>query len=125
LSRIANIFGSANQHRQVQETIKRLYAQGHNHCSVTFSPDGKLISTFIKHRIDSIKQEFEPDDWREDWPKYWSGEGEIHLLVQRAGGLFIFAATVCLWVEEDKGFAKSRLDLVLQHSSSTLEPEKD
>jgi hypothetical protein len=31
LSRIANIFGSANQHRQVQKTIKRLYAQGHNH----------------------------------------------------------------------------------------------
>ena len=31
LSRIANIFGSANQHRQVRETFKRLYAQGHNH----------------------------------------------------------------------------------------------
>ena len=31
LLRIANIFGSANQHRQVQETFKRLYAQGHNH----------------------------------------------------------------------------------------------
>jgi hypothetical protein len=31
LSDIADIFGSPDQHMQVQDTIKRLYAQGHNH----------------------------------------------------------------------------------------------
>jgi hypothetical protein len=55
----------------------------------------------------------------------WPGEEVVRSLIQIAGGLFIWAATACRFVQEGKRFATRRLDTILQGSGSALTaPEK-
>ena len=54
----------------------------------------------------------------------WPGEESIKLLVQRAGGLFIYAATAYRFICEDGRLANSRLARLLQHDNTALPPEK-
>jgi hypothetical protein len=54
----------------------------------------------------------------------WPGNENIKLLVERAGGLFIYAATACRFIHEDVQLAKTRLDLILGQNSAVLQPEK-
>ncbi|CAG8982160.1 hypothetical protein HYALB_00003595 [Hymenoscyphus albidus] len=49
----------------------------------------------------------------------------LRQLVVYASGLFIWAATACLFIREGKRFARKRLDTILQSSSSSITtPEK-
>jgi hypothetical protein len=75
------------------------------------------ISIFFKYNLESIKREC---NLAMDWP----GEQTVGLLVQRTGGLFIYAATACLFVRQGGKFAQRRLDLLLQHDNTALPPEK-
>ena len=52
------------------------------------------ILIFFKHRLSEIRKAF--DDLGDEWP----GEQTINLLVSRAHGLFIYASTVCSFIEE-------------------------
>jgi hypothetical protein len=54
----------------------------------------------------------------------WPGEQITALLVQKAGGLFIWAATACRFVSEGRQFAKGRLSLILQGDTSRIPTEK-
>jgi hypothetical protein len=72
------------------------------------------ISTFFTHKL---RQEC-------DFAVGWPSDEKIRLLVERASGLFIYAATACRFICEDVQLAKTRLDLILRHNSTVLQPEK-
>jgi NACHT domain len=76
------------------------------------------ISVFVKHELENIRNE---QALSADWP---SGEN-IQLLIQRADGLFIYAATACRFIGDRDFDPIDQLDLVLKgHSageSSTLD----
>jgi hypothetical protein len=61
------------------------------------------ISIFIRDKLKKIKEKriLAPE---------WPGEQTIEILVQRAGSLFIYAATVCRFIGDSK-FPKKRLQL--------------
>jgi hypothetical protein len=55
----------------------------------------------------------------------WPGEEIVRRLTQIAGGLFIWAATACRFINEGKRFAARRLDTILHGSvSAPTAPEK-
>jgi NACHT domain len=66
------------------------------------------IEVFFRHRFDQIKQERR--SLSEDWP----GEENIQTLVTMAVPLFIFAATVCRFVEDPKWNPEKRLTAILK-----------
>jgi hypothetical protein len=71
------------------------------------------ISVFIKDEMDHIKKYH--DHLSEGWP----GEKIIDLLVQRAGSLFIHAATVCRFIGDQDWDPKDRLSSLLKSETST------
>ncbi|KAK3994174.1 hypothetical protein QBC44DRAFT_306366 [Cladorrhinum sp. PSN332] len=73
------------------------------------------ISTFLAHKLAQIK-----DEYNGQVPLGWPGEDNIRTLAQMAVPLFIFAATVCRFVE-DKGRSNpaKRLKKVLEYRTAT------
>jgi hypothetical protein len=74
------------------------------------------ISIFLKYKLGLIGQQHRIAS---GWPE----EKAVVGLVQNAGGLFIWAATACLFIGQNGQLAERRLSL-LQHSNSTLPPER-
>jgi hypothetical protein len=76
------------------------------------------ISVFFRDELEKLKR-------RKRWlPSDWPGKETIELLTRRAGGLFIYAATVCRFIgyerypeEEPLSQMQRRLDLILQGGS--------
>jgi hypothetical protein len=64
------------------------------------------ISIFLKHELRLIGQE-------RNLGASWPGDLFIRQLVQKASGLFIWAATACRFIREGKKLAKSRLNVIL------------
>ena len=52
-------------------------------------------------------------------------DGDIEALVQRAGELFIYAATICLFIAERAHPPRERLEIILQNTAFTQSPEKN
>jgi hypothetical protein len=76
------------------------------------------IRTFLDHTFRLIVHE-------RSFTAGWPGEEVIKSLVQNASGLFIWAATACRFIREGKRFAAKRLDMILEHNSTTINaPEK-
>jgi hypothetical protein len=76
------------------------------------------LSVFFKHNFNLIRKNYYLD-------ACWPGDQMIIRLIQLAGGLFIWAATACLFIDEGKRFAAKRLTTILQGSGSTpTAPEK-
>lgn len=75
------------------------------------------ISTFFIGKLETIRREFAI-------AVGWPGEGNIEILVKKAGGLFIYAATVYRFIYEDSRLAQKRLGLILQGDTTSLPPEK-
>jgi len=75
------------------------------------------ISLFLARELERIRQ-------RCGLTLGWPGDEPTSLLVQRAGGLFIYAATTCRFIGEDRRLAEARLNLILRQGNSTLPPEK-
>jgi hypothetical protein len=76
------------------------------------------ISLFLEHNLGRIRQ-----DWNlgADWP----GGEVLRQLVVNANGLFVWAATTCLFIREGRRFARQRLNTILKGSSSDITaPEK-
>jgi hypothetical protein len=66
----------------------------------------KDISVFIGHEMAQIQKEHQLSA---DWPDTQS----VELIVQRASGLFIYAATVCRFIRDPYADAQEQLDLIL------------
>jgi hypothetical protein len=60
------------------------------------------ISIFLKHKLKIIREE-------RSLPPDWPNEQSIELLVQKADKLFIYAATVCLFIEDPNWSPEDRL----------------
>ena len=58
-------------------------------------------------------------------PNDWPGEEAIEHLVQKAAGLFIWAATAYRFLYEGSPFHEQRLHLILQGNANTTEPEAE
>ena len=58
-------------------------------------------------------------------PKDWPGEQATRRLVQKAAGLFIWAATAYRFLDEGGPFRQQRLDLILQDNSNNTKPEAE
>jgi hypothetical protein len=76
------------------------------------------IFVFFEHTLKFIREEYCLDIG-------WPDEEVIRALTRVAGGLFIWAATTCRFIREGRQFAASRLQTILQDSSSgPTAPEK-
>jgi len=73
------------------------------------------ISVFLGHEFDIIRT-------RRHLPKEWPGETSLPRLVEKANGLFIYAATVCRFVGYKHSSPQKRLDLVLVDSTENGSP---
>jgi hypothetical protein len=80
----------------------------------------------VDHDI-SIFLERNLTDTRRKWSLHadWPGEQAVRLLVRKAAGLFIWAATTCRFVEEGRGLAAKRLSLILRDNASVTKPEEE
>ncbi|KAK4246670.1 hypothetical protein C7999DRAFT_41908 [Corynascus novoguineensis] len=79
------------------------------------------ISTFLAYELARIK-----DEYNGQVPLGWPGEGDIRTLAQMAVPLFIFAATICRFVD-DKGRSNpaKRLKKVLEYRTATRDSTLD
>lgn len=68
------------------------------------------IEIFLRHEINSIREEHL-------LPSDWPIKEKFDLLVEKCGGLFIYAATVCRFIHDPKWLPVERLDLVLRGSA--------
>ena len=77
----------------------------------------KDISAFFKYELGRIQREhcLLPS---------WPSEQNIKCLVDRAGGLFIYAATICRFIRKSK-FPEQRLTQIMQGSDTKQEPERN
>jgi NACHT domain len=69
------------------------------------------IYFFLKHRMAKVKND---KGIKEEWP----AEEDINILIQRADRLFIYAATVCRFIENSR-FPKPLLSKILQIKSTS------
>ncbi|KAH0548099.1 hypothetical protein GP486_008168, partial [Trichoglossum hirsutum] len=77
------------------------------------------ISTYLQHTLTDIRRKCTFD---EEWP----GDEALRYLVQKAAGLFIWAATACRFIDEgDASFSSDRLLDILEGDSSDIEPEEE
>ena len=73
------------------------------------------IAIFLRHELNKIG---EGRSLLLDWP----GEQKLEILVGRSSGLFIYAATVCRFVQDPKWLPAKRLDIVLRGSDDGQSP---
>ncbi len=75
------------------------------------------ISKYITDHLRLIGTEFPLGP---DWP----GAESVDSLVERAGGLFIWASTACRFVSQGKAFAKDHLRELLRQDYSNTDPDR-
>ncbi|KLJ12813.1 hypothetical protein EMPG_12180 [Blastomyces silverae] len=75
------------------------------------------ITIFLEHTLENIRLEH-------GLTTGWPGEQAIKSLVEKASGLFIWAATACRFINDGKRFAIRRLSLILEGEASDIAPEK-
>ena len=73
------------------------------------------IATFLRHELNKI-------GGSHSLPVDWPGEQKLEILVGRSSGLFIYAATVCRFVQDPKWPPAKRLDIVLRGSDDGQSP---
>jgi NACHT domain len=85
--------------------------------SISPSVVDRDISNFLEYNLGLIRQE-------RCLGTGWPGEQVIKRLVQKASGLFIWAATACRFVSEGRQFTERRLSLILKSDTSLTAPER-
>jgi hypothetical protein len=76
------------------------------------------ITVFLEYNLKIIRQE-------RSLGAAWPGEDAVLTLVQKANGLFIYAATACRFIHEGKSLAIKRLDTLARSTTNTATaPEK-
>lgn len=76
------------------------------------------IALFLSYQLGRVRLECHPG-------ARWPGKDAIARLVQNSGGLFIWAATACRFIEEESQLAEARLSSLLhQEGKGMLPPER-
>ncbi|KAI9767667.1 MAG: hypothetical protein M1840_005538 [Geoglossum simile] len=75
------------------------------------------ISVFLQKELEKIRTDH-------DLPPDWPGPRNIELLVRKANGLFIYAATACRFIGDAKWLPEERLTLVFQGDSAGKSPTR-
>lgn len=85
------------------------------------------ISTFLNSRLTAIREDYNALSQRErQLPTDWPGPDAVRALVQMAVPLFIFAATVCRFIEDPRwSDPAGQLAKVLEYQSRTQHSEID
>ena len=73
------------------------------------------IAIFLRHELYEIGKS-------RSLPLDWPGEQKLEIHVGRSHGLFIYAATVCRFVQDPKWLPAKRLDIVLRGSDDGQSP---
>ena len=73
------------------------------------------IAIFLRHELSKIRE-------GRSLPLGWPGEQKLEILVERSSGLFIYAATVCRFVQDPKWLPAKRLDIVLRGGDNGQSP---
>lgn len=76
------------------------------------------ISTFIAHEMEEIRKDFKDFKLSPGWP----GKQNIQLLVLKASGLFIYAATACRFIRSSTAHPEHRLSIVLEGRATKQSP---
>jgi len=87
----------------------------HNILPPTVNQD---ISTFFRRKLSSVKSEPGLSTTSTPWP----GEPTIQRLVEKAAGLFIYAATICQFIRDDHYTPEDQLSVILQEDHDTPSP---
>jgi hypothetical protein len=66
------------------------------------------LRIYIEHKLSQIQQE-------RSLPIGWPSKEQIEILVEQAVPLFIFAATVCLYIGDPRDNPRKRLDIILEY----------
>jgi hypothetical protein len=85
-------------------------ANVYEHLDLYNVPSGTIkhdISVFFESKLQEIKTQ------KGGLPADWPSKDQIESLIQRAGGLFIYAATVCRFVGAKNASSTKRLDQIL------------
>jgi hypothetical protein len=101
---------------------------GFNKISVTSHQDcvlHEISNQIVNHDISALfRHEFNSIGDRRRLPREWLNEANLERLVQKADGLFIYAATVCRFVEHKGCYPPDRLKLVLEDSIEIGSPKQ-
>ena len=73
------------------------------------------IAIFLRHELKKIGES-------RSLPLDWPGEQKLEILIGRSSGLFIYAATVCRFVQDPKWLPAQRLDIVLRGNDDGQSP---
>ncbi|EON69685.1 hypothetical protein W97_08945 [Coniosporium apollinis CBS 100218] len=83
------------------------------------------ISAFLKHEFTEIRAEHSKIRPQHLLSPDWPGESNIQALVEMAIPLFIFAATVCRFVGDQRGNPKKRLASILEYQTASWASKLD
>jgi len=80
------------------------------------------ISTFFRRKLSSVKSEPGLSTTSTPWP----GEPTVQRLVEKAAGLFIYAATICRFIQDDNYTPEEQLSVILEedHDTPSQSPTK-
>ncbi|KAJ9656035.1 hypothetical protein H2201_008661 [Coniosporium apollinis] len=83
------------------------------------------VSAFLKHELTRIRAEHSKIRPQHLLSPDWPGESNIQALVEMAIPLFIFAATVCRFVGDQRGNPKKRLGSILEYQTASWASKLD
>ncbi|RBR06161.1 uncharacterized protein FIESC28_11176 [Fusarium coffeatum] len=76
------------------------------------------ISLFFRHEIRRIVLDWNNSVTESRWlPLDWPGDDNLHILIERAIPLFIFAATMCRFISDRNSGPKTRLKQIIESTS--------
>ena len=84
-----------------------------------------ILHNISKSAVDDDIYVFLNYKFKRTLPTDWPGEQAIKLLIQKAAGVFIWAATAYRFIHEGGPFREQRLHLILQGDANTTEPEDE
>ena len=84
-----------------------------------------ILHNISKSAVDDDIYVFLNHKFKRTLPTDWPGEQAIKHLIQKAAGLFIWAATAYRFIHEGGPFREQRLHLILQGDANTTKPEDE
>ena len=104
------VFITSRPETPIRYGFNKISAKSHRDCilhEISSQIVNHDISTFFRHELTDIRD-------RRRLPSEWPDEASLERLVQKADGLFIYAATLCRFVEYKRSYPPDRLKSVLQ-----------
>jgi len=106
------VFITSRPETPIRYGFKNISASSHRDCVLH-----EISSPIVNHDISALfRHEFNRIGDRRHLPREWLDEASLKSLVRKADGLFIYAATVCRFVERRDCYPPDRIKSVLQDS---------